>query len=694
MSPPLIPSVEDRITRQYATLLALTSQKRPDVTDVNTALQEISEASAQALHATRVSIWRYNVDRSAIVCIDLFDSVQGTHVSGTTLQAADYPNYFKALNEMDVIAADDALNDPVTREFTQDYLSPLDIRSMLDAPISLGGVRVGVLCHEQVGLQRHWAADEKTFAVTMANLATLVLERAERHDSEIALRESEQRFRELAETIEDVFWISEPDKNRILYVSPGYEKIWGCSCQSLYDSPKNWMDAIHPEDRERIKTLATSTQPDGDYDEEYRIVRPDGKIRWIRDRAFPVFDNKGDIQRVLGVARDITEHRKLQEQLVQSQKLDAIGQLAGGVAHDFNNLLTVIQGYSSLMLTFDPIPEELAEAAREITKASSRAAELTKQLLLFSRKQVMERGEWDLNEILSNLGTMLHRIIGENIHLELNLHTDPLLVYADLGMIEQVLMNLVVNARDAMPEGGQLIIETSEKVFTEKEVVALPEASLKPYICIRVSDTGCGIPPEILPHIFEPFYTTKDPCKGTGLGLATVFGVVKQHNGFLTVESEVDQGTTFRIYLLAEKTRTKVLSREDNSKSPPQGGTETILLVEDEPAVRMLTRVILERQGYHVLEAEHGVEALKIWEQHEEKIQLLLTDLMMPEGISGRELAQRLKVRRPDLRIIFTSGYSPDIAGKDFQLQEGQNFIQKPASSNQLLHVVRQCLDT
>jgi CheY-like chemotaxis protein len=253
-------------------------------------------------------------------------------------------------------------------------------------------------------------------------------------------------------------------------------------------------------------------------------------------------------------------------------------------------------------------------------------------------------------------------------------------------------MNLVVNARDAMPEGGRLFIETTEIMVTEAEAAACPDASPGRHVCLRVTDTGSGIAPEILARIFEPFFTTKAPGKGTGLGLATVFGIVKQHGGWLAVESAIGKGTTFQVFLAASKAAP---SPEAAAEHPgPRGGAETILLVEDDSAVRLLTRSLLERHGYQVLEAAHGVEALEIWEQQRDKIQLLFTDLVMPEGISGHELAARLRTRNPQLRVIFASGYSGDIAGRELCLQAGQNFIQKPASPYQLLETVRRCLDS
>ncbi len=399
----------------------------------------------------------------------------------------------------------------------------------------------------------------------------------------------------------------------------------------------------------------------------------------------------GELRTVHCYVGEITERLRLEEQLRQSQKMEAIGQLAGGVAHDFNNILTVIQGYGSmLLLTGDP-SDETVESVRQIVAASERAANLTRQLLLFSRRQVMQPGLLNLNDLVTSLVKMLQRIVGEDVKQQLHLHPRPLTVYGDAGMLDQVLMNLVVNARDAMPGGGRLIIETAEKVLTEADAALIPNATPGRYACLSVTDSGSGIAPEALPHIFEPFFTTKEIGKGTGLGLATVFGIVQQHGGALQVESEVGRGTTLHIFLPTVEAAEVAEEKVAASRLPR--GTETILVVEDEPSLRVLNRIVLERQGYQVLDAAHGVEALQVWEQHTGPIHLLLTDLVMPEGLSGLELAARLRKHSPDLPVIFTSGYSAEMAGRELRLETGQFFLQKPTPLPELLETVRRCLD-
>jgi PAS domain S-box-containing protein len=514
----------------------------------------------------------------------------------------------------------------------------------------------------------------------------------ERKRVEKALRDSEERFREIAESIEEVFWVADPTMSQILYVSPAYEKVWGQPCHRLYAQARAWLAAIHPEDQGRIAQAIEKKRNTGAYDEEYRIVRPDGQIRWIQDKAFPVYGTAGQVQRVVGVARDITDARQLEEQFRQSQKMEAIGQLAGGVAHDFNNILGATMLQTEMAEMVENLPDEVRESLHEIRAYAQRAANLTRQLLLFSRRQVMQPRDLDLNEVVTNLAKMLQRMIGEDVRLQLNLNSTPLLTHSDAGMLDQVLMNLAVNSRDAMPRGGRLIIETTETMVEEESVG--PNFNVAPgrYVCLRVTDTGCGIPPEVLPRIFEPFFTTKEAGKGTGLGLATVFGIVRQHRGWVKVDSTPGIGTTFQV-LLPDGVIPSPQMIQAAAQPKPRGGAETVLLVEDESAIRTLTGTILKRNGYQVLDAADGREALTLWQQHRGAVTLLVTDLVMPRGLSGQELARQLQADEPKLKVLFVSGYSGEIAGQELQLLTGENYLQKPFASDKLLQAVRQCLD-
>ena len=392
-------------------------------------------------------------------------------------------------------------------------------------------------------------------------------------------------------------------------------------------------------------------------------------------------------------AGDITERVLLEEQLRHAQKMEAIGRLAGGVAHDFNNILTAVLLQTEMLQAAPDVSETVRKGLGQIRASAERAADLTRQLLLFSRRQVIQPRDLDLNRVVGNLAEMIGRLIGEDVHLTLHLHPEPLPTRADAGMLDQVLMNLVVNARDAMPSGGRLVIETFAREIITAETASLPDTAPGSYVGLRVSDTGCGIPPENLPHIFEPFFTTKEPGKGTGLGLATVYSIVQQHHGFVQVASEPGRGTTFEIFLPARVSAGSGPA-SGPAPAPPRGRAETILLVEDEPAVRALTRQTLERHGYRVLEAAHGREALRLWEQHRTAVDLLLTDLVMPEGLGGLELAQRLRASKPGLKVVFISGYAAEAGGLASEPQPGEGLlIQKPCAPERLLEIVRHCLD-
>ncbi len=503
--------------------------------------------------------------------------------------------------------------------------------------------------------------------------------------------EAEERLREIADTIEDVFWVSAPGRKTFLHVSPAFAKIWGRPAPGLAETGGQWLASVHPEDRDRVSEIFAGRMLAAGGDEEYRIVRPDGRVRWIRDRSFPVCGSDGQIKRVVGVARDVTDQHLLEEQLRHSQKMEAIGRLAGGVAHDLNNILAALMMQTELIRMTDALPDEVAEGLDQIRACAERAASLTRQMLLFGRKEVLQPVDLDLNDVVTGMTKMLRRIIGKDVRLDLELHSASLLVRADAGMLEQVLLNLAVNARDAMPVGGVLRITTAERVADAAFAQVRPDLQPGRYAWISVTDNGTGISPEILPHIFEPFFTTKEPGKGTGLGLATVFGIVKQHRGWVEVSSAPGQGTTFEI-LLPESIPASGLPLEHVS-APPRGGTETILLVEDESAVRAVTRLVLEKVGYRVIEAPDGVAALAMFGRQDRPVDLLLTDLVMPEGLGGQELAARLTGITPGLRVLFTSGYSAELAGREVALRDGQNFLMKPYTPKQLLEAVRSCLD-
>jgi two-component system cell cycle sensor histidine kinase/response regulator CckA len=437
------------------------------------------------------------------------------------------------------------------------------------------------------------------------------------------------------------------------------------------------------------KVLHLYSHPDEVSRDEIEVV--DGMV--LDRYSSPVCDKQGKRYGRIWTFRDITERKQLEEQLRQAQKMEAIGQLAGGVAHDFNNMLTAIIGHLGLLRTAPGMTPEIAGSLKEIGAAANRAAKLTSQLLAFSRRQVMSTSVLDLNEVVTNLTNMLHRMLGENIVIQLACAPGQLAFQGDAGMMEQVLVNLAVNARDAMPDGGTLKITTRGVTCSppgDKGQAPRPEPS--DFVKLSVSDTGTGIAPEIRSKIFEPFFTTKDVGKGTGLGLATVFGIVQQHHGWVELESEVGHGATFHIHL-PRVAPVQASAAEESPALPARGRGELVLLVEDEPSVQDMGMRALSGFGYRVLTAANGPAALAVWAKHKEEINLLLTDMIMPEGISGMQLARQLLREKPSLKVIYSSGYNAQIAGKDLKLTDGINFLAKPYELDRLFRTVRAALD-
>ena len=390
--------------------------------------------------------------------------------------------------------------------------------------------------------------------------------------------------------------------------------------------------------------------------------------------------------------RDVTSRLRLEAQLMQSEKMNSVGQLAGGIAHDFNNLLTVIHGHADRLRDFIGLPPQLVEPVREISSAAVRATNLTKQLLTFSRQHPMIAADIDLNETVAQMSNMLGRILGEELQLRVEFRQPAPFVRADRGMIEQILLNLAVNARDAMPKGGELAISTAVRMVHAEELELEPDVSPGRFVCLSVCDQGSGIAPDHLSKIFEPFFTTKEIGKGTGLGLATVYGIVKQHKGWVKVRSKIGEGTTFEVYLPHSDVK-HAAPTPALDVAKPVHGNETILLVEDEETIREMARMFLETNGYHVLEASNGPAALLIWEEEKSRIDLLLTDLVMPHGVSGQALAQQLQADRPTLKVVYSSGYSCDLFGENSFLNPDTNFLQKPYRLNSLAEMIRSCID-
>jgi two-component system cell cycle sensor histidine kinase/response regulator CckA len=542
------------------------------------------------------------------------------------------------------------------------------------------------------------AVAERTAELRRAN-EQLQVELLERKRAEEGLRASQVNLAAAQRVAHIGSWelaltnLENPNENP-LYWSDEMFRIFGYAPGQVEASRETFFRAVHPNDRQPVATaVAESIKQRKQYSIEHRILLPDGTERIVFEQADILCDEKtGQALKMVGVTQDITERRALAEQLRQSQRMEAIGRLAGGVAHDFNNLLTAIIGHSELLLSRLTSRDPMCEELKEIATAGQRAAALTAQLLAFSRKQVLMPQVLDLNVLVADNGKMLRRLIGEDIELVTRLESGLGLALVDPGQMGQVIMNLAVNARDAMPKGGKLTIETAnvelDEAYARKHVAVTPGR----YVMLAVSDTGVGMDAQTQSRLFEPFFTTKEQGQGTGLGLSTVYGIVKQSGGNIWVYSELGQGSVFKIYLPRVE---EIADRSEEIKSVSSQelrGTETILLVEDEEAVRNLVRSILERGGYSVLQASNGMEAMELVSRHTGRVHLLLTDVVVPK-MSGRELAERVTASRPETRVLYMSGYTDNAIVHHGVLDAGLAFLQKPFRPEALLSKVREVLD-
>jgi PAS domain S-box-containing protein len=625
---------------------------------------------------------------AAVLLADLDEAVR--YAVGQTLrksglrvvEASTGTDALAAVAEVDLVLLADTLAD----------LSAAEVLRRLKASALTRSVPVLVLARANRNgeLAAYAEADGVlTQPVQPPELMTAVRALVRLRRAEAALREREERLGQLTENIREVFWISDAASGRVLYVSAAYADLWGRSCQSLYDDPNSWRESVHPDDRERVHGELRRQLRTGGHEAQFRVVRPDGAVRWVGNRSFPVRDAAGNCHRLVGIAEDVTERIRLEEQLRQAQKMEAVGRLAGGVAHDFNNMLTAITGYAELILMDSPDPEDdRRRNAEEIHRAAERAAGLTRQLLAYSRQGTLNPRVLSLNTIVTGMEKMLRRLMKEDVSLVLQL--DGLLrrVEVDAGQLEQVILNLAVNACDAMPSGGTLTIATANAELDEAYAWAHADVQPGAYALLTVSDSGSGMTDEVKARLFEPFFTTKEVGKGTGLGLSVVFGIVKANGGHIEVESQPGRGSTFRVYVpqVMESARPEVAAAGPGLPTP---GSETILLVEDEEVVRNLTRTVLQRSGYRVLEASDGLEALQLSDRHTGPIHLLVTDVVMPH-MNGRDLAQQVTRRRPATKVLYMSGYTGpanELPGADAA------FIPKPFAPDALARQVRALLD-
>lgn len=570
-----------------------------------------------------------------------------------------------------------------------------EITSSISIPMQVANKVIGILNINAISRLRPFTLAQMKVLTILAGTAAAALESASLYTQ---VRRAEEKYRSIFENAVEGIFQSAPE-NGFKTVNPSMARTLG------YDSPEELISTVTDVDSQLFvdpevaaqvsNTLAAEGVIQG---VEVEAYRKDGEkiwlslnIRLVRDENGKVLFREGSIEDVSGRKRGESERKQLEDQLRQSQKMEAIGQLAGGVAHDFNNLLTAINGYSSLALQRANPDDRMKSYLEEIRKAGDRAANLTRQLLAFGRKQMLKPVALNLNDVVADMNKMLRRLIGEDIQLTAKLNPELRKIKADAGQIEQVLVNLVVNSRDAMPQGGHLTIETSnfdvDHEYVSKHLGVPPGG----YVMLAVSDTGCGMNPETKARIFEPFFTTKEKGKGTGLGLSTVYGIVKQSGGNIWVYSEPTHGSTFKVYL-PQLVGEEAPAEECAAEMTAPRGSETILLVEDEEVVRGLARQILEQAGYNVLDASGGEEAIRLSRERREPIHLLLTDVVMPET-SGKEIAQRLTSMRPATRVLYMSGYTDDAIVHHGVLDSNVQFIQKPFTPVGLARKVREVLD-
>ncbi len=504
------------------------------------------------------------------------------------------------------------------------------------------------------------------------------------------IRKSQQRLSMALEAARAGAWEWEIGSDRTFW-SPENYALMGLPAGSGFATYDDWLARVHPDDREWVQAeVAEAVEKRGDLDFEYRVVWPDGTLRWLRDIGKMMLDNGGAPIGMYGIQIDVTEQKLLEERLRRSQRMEAMGLVAGSVAHDFNNLLTVIAGYGERLRIDPSLDESLAPKVEQILIAAKRAASLTHQLLAFGRRQVLRAQALDLNRMIGEMEALLVRTLGENVRVTVRQAKDLGCVRADRGQIEQVLLNLVVNARDAMPTGGSLTLETFEIDGGESQGEGLPPLAPGRHVGIRIRDTGHGMDAPTLERIFDPFFSTKPAHKGTGLGLASVYGIIKQSGGQIRAESEPGRGTTFVIYLprVEEKERAAGSAERKDGK---ESGDESILVVEDEPAIRELISTSLGSRGYSILTAASAEEALDMVGDRKVPIDLLVTDVVLT-GLTGPALSDRLAEHYPGLKVLFMTGYGHDVLGHHAAVDD-MEIIHKPFSLSELAHRVREVID-
>ncbi len=621
--------------------------------------------------------------------------------SAAATSVADWRWWHLELAEMGVIrlASTEAL--PAVADAERDDLSPGPCGPLLAIPLGATDRRIsGFFCFQREPGMDLWRDEEVALVQLVAALVAHTLLRhqtlAALKDSSYRLRASEERLRLAAGATADLIYDWDVGADTVWW-SEGLKTMFGHDPEQLPDGLEGWTNLVHPEDRSRVETdiACLVTQPSesgsGQWSAEYRFRRADGSYAVVRDSARVLSGNDGSIVRMVGSIADITEMVQLERKLRESQRLEALGQLTGGVAHDFNNLLTVILGNAELIREATTDREPLHTLATMVSDAAGRASELTRSLLAFAGRQALAPEAWDINSLIEGMHSLLARTLGTEIDIRLDLNEDLPPVLIDRSQLENALLNLCLNARDAMPDGGRVLIETEEANFDAGVGGRQPDLEPGGYVVLSVSDTGCGVAPEHLERLFEPFFTTKPKGKGNGLGLAMVHGFVKQSKGHVSVYSELGEGATLRLYLpVAKGSSSRTIS--ERPLPPVTGGSETILLVEDNEMVRRHAEQLLQSLGYRVICADSAAAALALLYKGL-AFDLLLTDVIMPGGMNGRELAEEFLRERPGLPVLFTSGYSESVLIDRGRLAAGVDLLPKPYRRADLARRVRRALD-
>ncbi len=672
---------EIRRRNRELTLLNRIIAASATTTDAESILEITCKELARAFDVPQALAFLPNKEKTAKVVVAEYLENASISTLGHAIPAAGNAVADALLAEKSILVIEDARNDARLAQ-SQQALKQLGTASMLIVPLTIGGEVAGTLNLGTI-VPHTFSAEEINLIQSVADQVSGVLDRAQLD------KERRQLSAVIEQSAESV--IITDTEGIILYVNPAFERVTGYTREEAIGNNPNMLSSGEhlPE---FFKELWDTLKAGRVWHGRLKNKKKDGSIYTEETIIGPVRDEAGNIVNYVSLQRDITRELQLEEQYRRSQRMEAVGQLTGGIAHDFNNLLTAINGFAELLKFRLPPDDSKQELVGNILNAGQRAADLVSQLLAYSRKQIIEPRVLNLNTVVTSMGTILQRVIGEDIELKLLLGSDIWPVKIDPTQFEQVILNMAINARDAMPQGGKLTIETHNVVLDEDYVARHLGAQPGEHVLLAISDTGAGMSKEIQVRIFEPFFTTKEVGQGSGLGLATVFGIVKQSQGNIWVYSEPEQGSTFRIYLphAKESVQLPVAAAPQEIELPR--GSETILLVEDDANVRDLAKQILQAQGYTLLEAAHPTEALQHVDSYSGTIHLLLTDVVMP-GFSGKQLAEQLHAELPHLKVLYMSGYTENVVAHHGVLESGVVFLQKPFNATTLTRQVRAVLD-